>query len=263
MGSEGFIATRLMTSPAVASMLSKALRLTMAALNAALYAGVGLLTYLGIFAPVVGVVRFWGLAVVVPAVFAALFGPFVGGVGASIGIFISDMIVHGNVLLSLSVGVTANYVMFHLIGWISTRDLSSKSINKLLGSGSILVVLAFAARWYMGGEMDFSTTSLFIIFCGLSLVLLVAVNRFWPRWRSYAVGSIIGNACGSAVVGIGVWAFSQFFILPSNLGHQLPLSAAVIWFLWTFSNQMPFLLLLGPPILNACQRTFPSLRKQS
>ena len=70
----------------------KTLYLTMAALNGALYAGIGLLTYLGIFAPIVGVVRFWGLAVVVPAIFAALFGPFVGGVGASIGVFISDMV---------------------------------------------------------------------------------------------------------------------------------------------------------------------------
>jgi len=233
--------------------------LTMAALNGALYAGIGLLTYLGIFAPVVGIVRFWGLAVVAPAVFAALFGPFVGGVGASIGIFISDMVVHGNALLSLLVGVPANYVMFHLIGWISAKEVPSKLVNTVLGFSSIIVVLVFAARWYLGGEIDFITTLIFVIFCGLSLLLLLVVNRFWPRWRSYAIGSIVGNACGSAVVGLGLWAFSQFFILPSNLGHQLPLSAAVIWFVWTFSNQMPFLLVFGPPILNACYRAFPSL----
>ncbi len=250
-------------TPSVVSMYPRELRLTMAALNGALYAGIGLLTYLGIFAPIVGVVRFWGLAVVVPAVFAALFGPFVGGVGASIGIFISDMVVHGNALLSLSVGVSANYVMFHLIGWISAKNLPSKLVNRLLGFGSIFVVLAFAARWYISGEMDFFTTSLFIIFCGLSLLLLVVVNRFWPRWRSYAVGSIVGNACGSAIVGLGLWAFSQFFILPAGMGYQVPLSAALIWFVWTFSNQMPFLLIFGPPILNACHRAFPSLLKTS
>jgi magnesium-transporting ATPase (P-type) len=231
----------------------------MAALNGALYAGVGLLTYLGIFAPIVGVVRFWGIPVVVPAVFAALFGPFVGGVGASIGVFISDMVVHGNALLSLFVGVTSNYVMFHLIGWISAKEVPSKLVNAALGFASVVVVLVFAATWYLGGEIDVITTIIFVIFCALSLLLLLVVNRFWPRWRSYALGSVVGNACGSAIVGIGLWAFSQFFVLPSNMGYQVPLSAAVIWFVWTFSNQMPFLLIFGPPILNACYRAFPSL----
>ncbi|MEM3087614.1 MAG: hypothetical protein QXP20_00590 [Candidatus Bathyarchaeia archaeon] len=41
-------------------------------LNAALYAAFGYLTYLGIFTPVIGVVRFWP-AVIIPAVFATLF----------------------------------------------------------------------------------------------------------------------------------------------------------------------------------------------
>ena len=233
----------------------------MTALNGALYAGIGLLTYAGVFAPIVGVVRFWGLAVVVPAVFAALFGAVVGGIGASIGIFVSDMVVHGNPLLSLLVGVPANYVMFHLIGWISSKELSSRLVNVLLGFGSIFVVLVFAATWYANGRLDAFTTSIFMIFCGLSLILLLAVNRFWPKWRSYAIGSIVGNACGSAIVGAGLWAFSQFFVLPLNMGYQVPLSAAALWFLWTFSNQMPFLLIFGPPVLNACHKTFPSLLK--
>ena len=60
----------------------------------ALYASFGYLTTLGIFAPFIGVVRFWP-AVVVPAVFATLFGPWVGGLGAAIGILISDILIHG------------------------------------------------------------------------------------------------------------------------------------------------------------------------
>ncbi|MFH0848855.1 MAG: hypothetical protein V1857_05085 [archaeon] len=241
-------------------MYSRSLRLTMATLNAALYATIGLLTYLGVFAPIVGVVRFWGLAVVIPAVFAALFGPFVGGVGAAIGIFISDMVVHGNVLVSLVAGVTSNFAMFYLIGWISRRDLSSKLRNTLLAFGSIFLVLAFAAAWYVGGQVDLVTTSIFVVFCGISLVLLMVVARFWPKWRGYAIGAIIGNACGSAIIGFTLWGMSQFFMLPLNLGRQVPLYAAAVWFLWTFSNQMPFLLVLVPPILDACHRAFPSVR---
>ncbi len=245
---------------AVTEMQSTSIRLTMTALNAALYASIGLLTYLGVFAPIVGVVRFWGLAVVVPSVFAVLFGPFVGGVGAAIGIFLSDMVVHGNVLVSLVAGVTSNYVMFYLIGWISRKDFSSKTRKMLIGFGSVFVVLAFAATWYVGGQADLATTLIFAIFCGISLILLLIVVRFWPRWRSYAIGAIIGNACGSAIIGLTLWAMSQFFTLPANLGHQVPLYAAAVWFLWTFSNQMPFLLILVPPILDACYRAIPAVR---
>ena len=91
------------------------LDLVLISLNAALYAVLGYMTFLGLFTPVIGVVRFWP-GVFVPAVFATLFGPLVGGVGAAIGIFISDLVIHGNPLLSLAVGVPANFIMFALIG---------------------------------------------------------------------------------------------------------------------------------------------------
>ena len=64
--------------------MSKTFMIILTAVNASLYTAVGCLTYLGI---VVFGVRFWP-AVVVPAVFSVLFGPFVGGVGAAIGIFL-------------------------------------------------------------------------------------------------------------------------------------------------------------------------------
>jgi len=37
-----------------------------------------------------------------------------GGVGAAIGIFLSDMLTHGMPLLSLSVGVTSNFIAFYI-----------------------------------------------------------------------------------------------------------------------------------------------------
>jgi uncharacterized membrane protein len=97
-------------------MVPRSIKVTMISLCAALYVVLGYLTFLGVFAPIVGIVRFWGIAVVVPAVFAFLFGGVVGGVGAAIGIFISDMLIHGNALLSLTVGVPSNFVMFYIIG---------------------------------------------------------------------------------------------------------------------------------------------------
>jgi len=235
------------------------LELTMTSLNAALYVAIGYLTFLGIFAPIVGVVRFWGVAVLIPAVFAVLFGPFVGGVGAAIGIFLSDMLVHGNALLSLAVGVPANFVMFYLIGYFSRRIASIRTMNLGIATGCIGILAVFLIRWIVEAQTDVFSAFLIVIFSGLSVISMIAVNRFSTRWRSYALGSIVGNATGSAIVGLGVWAFSQFFLLPGGMGSHLPLSASLIWFVWTFSNQMPFLLIFGPPILSACVRAFPSL----
>ena len=101
--------------------LAKTLLVVLTSINAGLYTVVGYLTYFGI---VLYGVRFWP-AVVVPGVFAVLFGPFVGGVGAAIGIFISDMLTHGMPLLSLSVGVTSNLVAFFILGY-GTKDYSWK-----------------------------------------------------------------------------------------------------------------------------------------
>ena len=240
-------------------MKAKTLELTMTSLNAALYAGIGYLTFLGIFAPIVGVVRFWGIAVVIPSVFAALFGPLVGGVGAAIGIFISDMLVHGNALLSLAVGVPSNFVMFYLIGYASRRTVKVRTMNMGVAAGCIAIVFVFLIQWVVEAQTDIFSALLIVLFSGLSVILMIAVNKFWPKWRSFAVGSILGNGIGSAIVGFGVWAFSQFFLLPGGMGSHLPLSASLIWFVWTFSNQMPFLLIFGPPILDACSRAFPSL----
>jgi len=128
--------------------------------------------------------------------------------------------------------------------------------------GCMGIVLVFLIRWVVEAQTDIFSALLIVFFSGLSIVLMIVVNKFWARWRSYAIGSILGNAVGSAIVGIGLWGFSQFFLLPGGMGSHLPISAGLIWFVWTFSNQMPFLLVFGPPILSACDRAFPSLSRR-
>ena len=240
-------------------MAQKSLQFMMISLNAALYAVLGYMTFLGIFAPIVGVVRFWGIAVVIPAVFAVLFGGIVGGVGAAIGIFISDMVIHGNALLSLTVGVPSNFVMFYLIGRLGGVRLRVTAVNLGLAVGCLIIFVLFLTRWVMGSDFTAEAAVILLVFTAASIALTFALVRLWSDWGGFAVASIIGNALGSAIVGLGVWLFSQFFILPANLGSRLPITAALIWFVWTFTNQMPFLLALGPPILKACYRAFPSL----
>jgi uncharacterized membrane protein len=60
----------------------KPLDIILTSVCAALYAALGYLTYLGIFTPAIGIVRFWPV-VIIPAIFAVLFKPSIGGLGAA------------------------------------------------------------------------------------------------------------------------------------------------------------------------------------
>jgi len=172
------------------------------AVNASLYTVVGCLTYLGV---VVFGVRFWP-AVVVPAVFSVLFGPLVGGVGAAIGIFFCDMLSHGMPFLSLSVGVTSNFICFYIMGRM-TREYSLKR---------------------------------------------------------YVVAATLSLLVGSAIIGVGVCAWSQFYLLPGEVDvSPMPTVAAWSTFAWTFISEIPFLLILVPPIVEAARKTIPSLREDN
>jgi len=178
--------------------VDRTLSIILTAINASLYTVVGCLTYFGI---VVFGVKFWP-AVVVPAVFSVLFGPLVGGIGAAIGIFISDMLSHGIPLLSLTVGVTSNFTAFYILGRL-TRKYSH---------------------------------------------------------RGYLAAATFSLIVGSAIIGVGVWAWSQYFILPgASKLSPLPLTAAWSTFAWTFISEIPFLLLLVPPIIEAVRRYMPSI----
>ncbi len=100
----------------------KSITVSMSAMCAVLYAmGAYLTAYLrspwgsGQFRP----------AVVIPAVFASLFGPVVGGLGATVGTLIADSIVHGQIYVrSLVSAVPGNFVGFYVFGWLMKRTFS-------------------------------------------------------------------------------------------------------------------------------------------
>jgi len=235
------------------------LQISLIAVNAALYAGIGLVTYFGVFAPEpLGVVRFWP-AVVVPGVFAMLFGPWVGGVGALIGIFASDMVIHGNALLSVTVGVPSNFLGFFLVGYIARKRLDWKKLVPVVAVGALtllvgvysIIAIPETRTLYQIQLSEVETLILFLAVVGGSYLLILIAAALWAEWRSYAVGSVIGLGVGSLIIGLGLVAY-----------FGTPLSFSLGWFLWTFTTEIPFLLLLGPPILKACYRAFPSLKTQ-
>jgi hypothetical protein len=229
----------------------------------ALYAVVGYLIYilLPITAPGIGVVRFWP-SVVIPATFAVLFGPLVGASGAAIGIFVSDTLIHNDPLLSLTVGVTSNFVGFYLIGLIARKNIEWK--KTLAVSSIIVVILSVGMGYALYTYISLNAAILFISIVAATYLVTVVVGFKWPEWRGYGIGSLFGLGVGSAIIGIGVWAYSHILILPVAVSAEsnLPLWTAVIWFIWTFATEIPFLITLGPPILKACYKAFPSLAPQ-
>ncbi len=256
---------------------SKALDVTLIAVNAALYAAIGYVLYV-IFpfvCPTVGGVRFWPV-VVIPATFAVLFGPTVGGGGAAIGIFISDMLIHGDPLLSLTAGVTSNFVCFGLIGYLSRINLDWKKAFSGLGVGvALLATLGYlvitpetVVNYFSTSESTISVeqalwnTFFVLAIFVTSYVIVITVGYVRPKWRSFGVASVVGSIIGSAIIGVGVWGYTQFFTMPAAVGgaHNLPYYAGLILFAWTFATEIPFMVILVPPIVEACHKAFPSLR---
>jgi hypothetical protein len=245
----------------------KALDVAMIGVCAALYAVVGRLTDLGL--TFVGV-AFWPAAVI-PAIFAVLFGPWTGGIGAAIGIFTRDMLFHGDPLLSLSAGVTANFVGFFVIGFISRTNLDWKKISTSAIIGGIIIAFGLllptillpseSVAYFNNQFSSLEITLLFVLTVVASSLIIIAVARFWPEWRNYGVGSVIGLGLGSTIIAFVVWAYSQVFFSPTGY-FKAPISSVFIpiIFVWTFATEIPFILLLGPPIIKACYKAYPSLR---
>jgi len=107
--------------------------LSIIAISGALYAVVGSSSFFGI--SFYGV-KFWP-AVIIPATIAILFGARIGALSASLGIFMADMATHGIAILSLTVGVPSNFVLFYLIG----RFCHKFSLKKYIVVSSIALAL--------------------------------------------------------------------------------------------------------------------------
>ncbi len=240
----------------------KAFDIALIAICGALYAVIGRLTDFGI--TFIGV-AFWPAAVI-PAIFAALYGPWVGGIGAAIGIFARDMLFHGIPLLSLTAGVPPNFIMFFIIGYISQRKLDSRklAIGTILAAivviaGLLLPTVLIPSEFaFVTGLSTFATIVIFISTVVVSLIIVTAVSFRWPEWRSYSVGSVIGQCVGAAILSIAFWAVAYPI---GYLKDPLQVSVIPALFIWTFATEIPFVLLAGPPVIKACYAAFPSLRR--
>lgn len=230
----------------------KALHVAAFALNAALYIAVGIL-----FSSVVplsyGPVRFWP-QVIIPAVFAAVFGPWVGGLGAALGIFVNDMVLYGNPILSLLAGVTSNFLGFWIVGYISKKKISW--LPSVIGYGLVTVLLAGIAYVYTDIIYVGIIIATYVIFLAFALLTQKKIAKIW---QSYNVGAVTGLLVGSAIIGLMVPVYFQFFATEST---ALTLGVGMAYLIWTFATEIPFMLVIGPPIISGIYRAFPNLKQK-
>jgi len=233
-------------------MRDTALEVATASLNAALYAALGALWTL--FPVTLFGVRFWP-QVFAPGAFAVLFGPWVGGIGAGVGIFIADVVYgHHDALLSLLVGVPSNFVGFGLIGYLSRRPMKGSLRLSTIAAGLAIpvVIVAYAVYAFSG------SVAMYVVMLGAVVTALLAVPYLArSRWAEVQAASSIGLGVGSLIIGLGIVAYSSFFVMPEVLGlgsGPLPVVFAVGATLWTYMSEIPFLLAFTPPSQGSSSR---------
>jgi hypothetical protein len=239
------------------------LELATTAINAALYAAVGALWT--IFPITAFGVRFWP-QVFVPGAFAVLFGPWTGGVGAAIGIFIADVLYgHHDALLSLLVGVPSNFLGFFIVGWITHKNLAG-AMKRILVFISLLIPIALAAYGvlFLAEPTGFASPQFLVALIGLiAVVAIVGLTVLRNRWMYFEAAASIGLGVGSVWIGFGIVTYSSLFTLPAVLGlggGALPVAFAYGTIAFTYLSEIPFLILLTPPVVAASRAAFPSLK---
>jgi len=186
-----------------------------------------------------------------------LFGPWSGGVGAAIGIFLSDVLFgHHDALLSLMVGVPSNFLGFFLIGSLSSRPSWGNKRTLFLLSILFPVILA-------GYGLYLSRQFLYALVGVVCVIVIIGFAVLKNRWAGFEVAASIGLGIGSLIIGFGLVGYSSLFTLPAvlNVGNgALPLTFAYGATAFTYLSEILPLVILTPPIVAACRAAFPSLR---
>jgi len=143
-------------------------------------------------------------AVVIPAVFATLFGPMVGGVGAALGTLIADSARHGQIYVrSLVSAVPGNFLGFYIFGWMMKRKFT----------------------W----ENFINTSQVTLV------VSNVVVAFLYVYYRAFVEVSF-------PVAFAEAWVYVSLGLVG-----------------WWYVTMLPFVLLLGPPLIRAVASAFPGL----
>jgi len=179
----GNTATEKTTTKTISEYRSRALIVALISVNAALYA-----VAIAVTSPIPTP---WGVGhfrpgVVIPAFFAVVFGPVVGGVGAAIGCFLGDFALSffglTTPLLSLVAGVPGNLIGFFVLGWLVSkrRTLASFVVSNFvaLTLGNLIAALGVVYSGFIVDWVLLPTEVKVSIVMGLTLFWLVTMIVF-------------------------------------------------------------------------------------
>jgi hypothetical protein len=148
------------------------------ALNAALYA-VGAYATSYIPSP-------WGVgqfrpAVVIPALFATIFGPWAGGVGAALGTLIADSAKHGGLYFgSLLAAVPGNFVGFFIFGYVMRKKFNWARFVTVANVTLVVANLIVAFLYVFAFKLLYAQAVAFTQLTSDALtVLSVGLTVFW------------------------------------------------------------------------------------
>jgi hypothetical protein len=160
----------------------KSLTVVLTALCAALYA-VGAYATSYIQSP-------WGMgqfrpAVVIPAFFATVFGPWTAGIGAALGTLICDSVKHGTLHMgSLIAAVPGNFIGFFLFGYILKKKFTwgrfvlASNITLTVGNLIVAFLYVFAYKVLYTQSLQMSTEALIMLSIGLTLFWFITMLPF-------------------------------------------------------------------------------------
>ncbi|MEM3712265.1 MAG: ECF transporter S component [Thermoproteota archaeon] len=161
---------------------SRSLLVTATALCAALYA-VGCYATAYIPSP-------WGFgqfrpAVVIPALFGAIFGPLPSALGAAIGTLIADSVKRGSLHIgSLIAAVPGNFIGFYIYGWMLRRNfnwarfIAASLLTLVIGNAMVAFLYVFFYRALFLQALPFSIEALTFISIGLTIYWFATMLPF-------------------------------------------------------------------------------------
>lgn len=148
------------------------------AINAALYA-VGSFATAYIPSP-------WGVgqfrpAVIIPAFFATIFGPWVGGIGAALGTLIADSVKHGQLYFgSLIAAVPGNFIGFFLFGYVLKKKFNWARFITIANVTLVLANLIVAFLYVFAFKVLYSSAATYIALSADALIMLsIGLTIFW------------------------------------------------------------------------------------
>jgi uncharacterized membrane protein len=154
------------------------LQVVVTAFNAALYA-IGAFVTAYIPSP-------WGVgqfrpAVIIPAFFATIFGPWVGGTGAAMGTLIADSVKHGQLYPgSLIAAVPGNFIGFFIFGYILRRKFNWARFITVTNLTLVIANLIVAFLYVFAFKLLYAGTPAYTALSSDAMIMLsVGLTVFW------------------------------------------------------------------------------------